>query len=110
MKIEKQVGIIENCNISFSNMIKLENDEEKLEKVILDFLDRKDLLLSNLQDKGVISILIKVYSAGVSLVDINDIIIKIQQYLDEDQQVEIANSFEENEELKDYFSLTLIET
>lgn len=90
-------------------MIKLENYEEQLEAIVTDFLERKDILLSNLPDKGVLSILIKVYSEDVSLIKINEIILKIYQYLDEDQQVESTNSFEENQELKDYFSLTLIE-
>lgn len=109
MGVKKQMGLIESSNISFGHMIKLENYEEQLEAIVTDFLERKDILLSNLPDGGVLSILIKVYSEDVSLIKINEIILMIYQYLDEEQQVESTNSFEENQELKDYFSLTLIE-
>ena len=110
MEVKKQLGLITKSNISFGHMLRLENDDKHLQTIVTDFLNRKDLLLSNLSDRGVLSILIKVYSEGVSIIKINEIILKIYRYLDEEQRVEITNSFEDNQELKDYFSLTLIET
>ena len=109
MELKNQVGLIAMSNISFGHMIKLENNEEKLGMILSDFLNRRNLLLSNLPDKGVISILIKVYSEDISLTKVNEIICMIYQHLDEDCQVEITNDFEDNQKLEDYFSLTLIE-
>lgn len=109
MEVKIQLGLIERSNISFGHMLPLEGYDQQLQTIVIDFLNRKDLLLSNLPNRGVLSILIKVYSEDVSLIKINEIVLKTYQYLDEDQEVESTNSFEQNEELKDYFSLTLIE-
>lgn len=109
MKKERQEGLLELSNISFGHMLKLDNCETQLERIISNFLNRKDVLLSNLCDKGSLVILIKVYSENVSLVKINEIILSIYQYLDDDHHVEVTNAFEGNVELKDYFNLTLVE-
>lgn len=62
----------------------------------------------NLYDKGTISILIKAYSGEDTLVKISEIILEIDHYLDEEQEVEVINNLEENHEIKEYFGLTLI--
>lgn len=111
MKAEKREGLLEWSNISFGHMLKLEHYKEELGGIVSAFLERKDILLSNLMDQGTLIILIKVYSREVSLVKINEIIGSIFEYLDEESQieVEIAHDTEEDDALREYFHLTLIE-
>lgn len=104
---ERSKELFEISTISFGHMVRRDNFKEEL-KPVLDEWKRKEKLFNNrASEGGSVTILVKCYDESVGLMEVNKVIAYIEDELDEN--CSSGNDFEENDVLKDFLNVSLMQ-